>query len=118
VVRYSSYGVPVFLDMGAAPDPPLGAGEVRIAVEAAAVNPMDTKLPSGMIASEPLSTPKIPGLDAAGVVDELGEGVTGVAVGDRVLGAGSATIAQYAVLPHYWPVPDGVSMAVAAGLPT
>lgn len=117
-VQYSSYGGPDVLELGEAPEPHPGPGEVRIAVEAAAVNPMDTKLRSGMFASEPLSTPKIPGLDAAGVVDELGEGVTGVAVGDRVLGAGSATIAQYAVLPHYWPVPDGVSMAVAAGLPT
>jgi len=117
-VQYSSYGGPDVLELGEAPEPHPGPGEVRIAVEVAAVNPMDTKLRSGMFASEPLSIPQIPGLDAAGVVDELGEGVTDVAVGDRVFGAGSATMAQYAVLPHYWPVPGGVSMAVAAGLPT
>lgn len=117
-VQYNSYGSPDVLDLGEAPEPHPGPGEVRIAVEAAAVNPMDTKLRSGMFASKPLSEPKIPGLDAAGVVDELGEDVTDVAVGDRVFGAGSATMAQYAVLPHYWPVPEGVSMTVAAGLPT
>lgn len=117
-VQYNSYGGPEVLELGEAPEPHPGPGEVRIAVEASAVNPMDSKLRSGMFGSEPLSKPKIPGLDAAGVVDELGEGVTDVALGDRVFGAGSATMAQYAVLPHYWPVPDGLSMAAAAGLPT
>src|SRR5699024_4911722 len=106
-VQYAAYSGPDVLELGDAPEAHRGPGEVRIAVEAAAVNPMDTKLRSGMFASEPLSTPKIPGLDAAGVVDELGEGVTGGAVGARVLGAGSATIGQYAVLPDDWPVPAG-----------
>src|SRR5699024_293784 len=50
-VQYSSYGGPDVLELGEAPEPHPGPGEVRIAVEAAAVNPMDTKLRSGMFAS-------------------------------------------------------------------
>src|SRR5699024_9390923 len=90
----------------------------RIAVGASAVNRMDIKLRSGAMASTPLAHPRIPGLDAAGVVDQVGEGVTGVQVGDRVFGAGAATLAELAVLDHFTPVPEGLSLVQAAALPT
>ncbi len=58
------------------------------------------------------------GLDAAGVVDEVGEGVTDVAVGDRVFGEGADTYAEFAVLSAWAPMPDGLSFAEAAGYPS
>ena len=65
----------------------------------------------------PLDLPHVPGLEAAGVVDEVGEGVVGVAVGDRVFGNGSATYAELAVLKAFAPIPGALTMAEAAALP-
>jgi NADPH:quinone reductase-like Zn-dependent oxidoreductase len=59
----------------------------------------------------------VPGVEAAGVVDEVGEGVVGVAVGDRVFGSGSATYAELAVLKAFAPIPGALTMAEAAALP-
>lgn len=117
-VRYHEYGGPDVLRLEDAPAPEAGPGQVRIAVGASAVNRMDIKLRSGAMASTPLAHPRIPGLDAAGVVDQVGAGVTGVQVGDRVFGAGAATLAELAVLDHFTPVPEGLSLVQAAALPT
>ncbi|WP_022916778.1 NADP-dependent oxidoreductase [Ruania albidiflava] len=117
-VRYHEYGGPDVLRLEDAPAPEAGPGQVRIAVGASAVNRMDIKLRSGAMASTPLAHPRIPGLDAAGVVDQVGAGVTGVQVGDRVFGAGSATLAELAVLETFAPVPEGLSLVQAAALPT
>ncbi|HLS62339.1 MAG TPA: NADP-dependent oxidoreductase [Ruania sp.] len=117
-MRYHEYGEPAVLRLEEAPAPEAGPGQVRIAVGASAVNRMDIKLRSGALASRPLARPRIPGLDAAGVVDQVGEGVTDVQVGDRVFGAGSATLAELAVLDHFAPVPEGLSLVQAAALPT
>src|SRR5689334_10699816 len=66
------------------PEPHAGAGEVRIRVHAATVNPTDTGLVSGRYRDRHTAPgPYIPGADAAGVVDEVGEG-SRFAVGDRV----------------------------------
>ncbi len=117
-MRYHEYGGPEVLRLEDAPAPEAGPGQVRIAVEASAVNRMDTKLRSGAMASTPLTHPRTLGFDAAGVVDQVGDGVTGVQVGDRVLGAGSATLAELAVLDAFTPVPAGLSAVRAAALPT
>ncbi|MDR7273274.1 NADP-dependent oxidoreductase [Catenuloplanes atrovinosus] len=100
------------------PEPHAGPGRIRIAVEAAGVNAWDWKVRSGA-AGIAVTRPRIPGGDAAGVVDEVGDGVTGVAVGDAVLGVtdGGAT-AEHAVLTHWAAKPEALSFAVAAGLPT
>lgn len=117
-VLFDEYGDPEVLHLGEAPEPHAGSGQVRIAVEAASVNPMDWKIRSGsMAALMPLDLPSIPGLDAAGVVDEVGDEVTGVAVGDRVFGNGSAMTAEYAVLGAFAPVPTPLTFVEAAGLP-
>jgi NADPH:quinone reductase-like Zn-dependent oxidoreductase len=80
------------------------------------VNPADWKSVSGMLGNPPEDV-KVPGIDAAGVVDEVGEGVTGVQVGDPVFGqAASGSAAEYAVLSVWAAQPDAVSFEVAGAL--
>ena len=117
-VRYQKYGGPEVLRIADTPAPEAGPGQVRIAVAAASLNAMDLKLRSGEMASSPLQRSRGTGLDAAGVVNQVGPEVTGVRVGDRVFGAGSGTLAEQAVLKAFAPVPDGVSLTQAAALPT
>src|SRR5215470_2894584 len=101
-----------------------GPDEVRIAVRAAAVNPTDIGLREHG-AGEGLEPPWIPGMDAAGVVESVGDGVTRVAPGDEVMAAvtprrpeGGAH-AELIVVPEasVVAVPDGASLAQAATLP-
>lgn len=114
-LQFTRYGGPEILEWAEAPEPHAGAGQVRIAVRAASVNPIDWKLLSGAFSGgRPLSVPGRLGFDAAGVVDEVGEAVTGVAVGDEVLGLGSATLAEFAVLNSWVRKPPAVDWAVAA----
>ncbi|EGG48535.1 putative oxidoreductase [Streptomyces griseoaurantiacus M045] len=100
-----------------APDPHPGPGEIRIRVAAASVNPVDWKVRSGAVREVlPVDLPAVPGRDAAGVVDEIGEGVRGVGVGDRVFGLGGVTgaTAEFAVLSAWARTPDTWSDEEAA----
>jgi len=101
-----------------------GPGEVRLAVRAAAVNPTDIGLRAHGAGGD-LEPPWIPGMDAAGVVESVGEGVTRLAPGDAVMAAvtprrpeGGAQ-AEQIVVPEasVVAIPDGASMAQAATLP-
>jgi NADPH2:quinone reductase len=101
-----------------------GPGEVRIAVRAAAVNPTDIGLRENG-AGRDLEPPWVPGMDAAGVVESVGDGVDRLAPGDEVMAAvtprrpeGGAQ-AELIVVPvaSVVPVPDGASLAEAATLP-
>lgn len=76
------------LDYADMPDPVAGAGEVVIRVEAAGVNFPDGLLVQGLYQMKP-DAPFVPGMEAVGVVTALGDGVTGVAVGDRVASMGA-----------------------------
>ena len=97
-------------------EPHAGPGQVRVAVRAAGVNPIDWKIVSGLTGRSP-AAPTVPGVDAAGVVDEVGEGVTGVQVGSAVFGqATGGSAAEYAVLTSWAPKPEGTPFEVAAGL--
>ncbi|HYM57396.1 MAG TPA: NADP-dependent oxidoreductase [Solirubrobacteraceae bacterium] len=118
-VQFSEYGGPDVLHVADAQEPHAGAGQIRIAVEGAGVNPIDWKIRSGMMSEVmPVDLPSIPGSDVAGVVDEVGDGVTGVAVGDEVFGfAVGGGAAQHAVLEHYATKPADLWWAEAAGLP-
>lgn len=101
-VQFAEYGDSDVLQTVETVEPHAGSGQVRIAVRAAGVNAIDWKIRSGLIAQAmPRPLPSGIGMDAAGVVDEVGDGVTDVAVGDEVLGIGSATYAQYAVLTSW-----------------
>ena len=95
-IQYSQFGGPEVLELVDLPDPTPEPGQIRVAVRAAGVNPIDWKLRSGMRGGD---LPQTTGREVAGVVDALGEGVSGVAVGDEVFGfaaggGGGAEIAE------------------------
>ena len=114
-LQFKAYGGPEVLEWAEAPDSHPGPGQVRIAVRAASVNPIDWKAFSGaMSGGEPMAGTGYLGHDAAGVIDEVGEGVTGVAVGDEVFGRGRNTQADYAVLDSWAAKPPSIDWAVAA----
>jgi NADPH:quinone reductase-like Zn-dependent oxidoreductase len=117
-VQFAEYGGPEVLRVVEVDEPHAAAGQVRIAVRAAGVNGIDWKIRAGGLKDQrPIPLPAGTGLDAAGVVDEVGEGVTGVAVGDAVFGSGSATLAEFAVLSNWVAKPEGLSFEEAAGYP-
>ena len=114
-LQFRAYGGPEVLEWAEAPDPHAGPGQVRIAVRAASVNPIDWKMVTGALSGgQPMVGTGYLGYDAAGVVDEVGAGVTGVSVGDDVLGKGQNTQAEYAVLDSWAVKPSSVDWAVAA----
>jgi NADPH:quinone reductase-like Zn-dependent oxidoreductase len=114
-LQFTAYGGPEVLTWGDAPEPHAGPGQIRIAVRAASVNPIDWKTLAGaMSGGQPMVGTSYLGYDAAGVVDEVGEGVTDVAVGDDVLGRGQNTQAEYAVLDSWAAKPASIDWAVAA----
>jgi NADPH:quinone reductase-like Zn-dependent oxidoreductase len=121
------YGGPEVLEVRELPVPEPGPGEVRVRVAAATVNPTDLGLRDGRhAAADPdLRPPHIPGMELAGTVDAVGEGVTAWAPGDRVLGIvvpmrpeGGAQAEQVVVDARSLArVPAGASFAEAATLP-
>jgi NADPH:quinone reductase-like Zn-dependent oxidoreductase len=114
-LQFTEYGGPEVLAVAEAPEPHAGPGQIRIAVRAASVNPIDWKIFGGMMAGgKPMAGTGYLGNDAAGVVDEVGEGVSGVSVGDEVLGRGQGTMAEYAVLGSWAPKAASLDWAVAA----
>ncbi|WP_433061071.1 NADP-dependent oxidoreductase [Dactylosporangium sp. CS-033363] len=115
-VRFSRFGGPEVLELADLPEPHPGPGEIRIAVHAAGVNASDWKKREGLMDQE---LPQTLGYEAAGVADELGPGVAGVALGDRVYGFSTAGAAQaeLAVLSHWAPIPPSLSFPEAAALP-
>jgi len=114
-LQFTEYGEPGVITLGEAPEPHAGPGQIRIEVRAASVNPIDWKVRSGLYAQgKPLEGTGYLGFDAAGVVDEVGEGVTAVAVGDDVFGLGSNTQAEFALLDSWARKPSPVDWAVAA----
>src|SRR5437763_17218887 len=80
------------------PDPPTGPKQITIRMAGASINPIDWKLRSGAYqAFMPLELPAILGRDAAGVVVEVGEGVTSLRVGARVMGFVNRAYAELVV---------------------
>lgn len=117
-VVFEEFGGPEVLHLGQAPEPQAGPGQVRVRVEAVALNPFDGKVRSGAMESAfRTRLPGTPGLEAAGVVDQAGPDVAGVAPGDRVTGWTSRGAAELALLKLWAPVPDGLTASQAAALP-
>ncbi|RQW19581.1 zinc-binding alcohol dehydrogenase [Rhodobacteraceae bacterium CH30] len=103
------------------PRPAPAAGEIRLRVAAAALNPVDAKL---CVGGHPAwRWPHVPGVDAAGVVDAVGEGVDAAWLGRRVIAhtalALPGTFAQWVVTPAHAvsTVPDEIDLVTAASLP-
>jgi NADPH:quinone reductase len=96
----NDYGPPSQLTVTDVADPQPGAGEVLVAVEAAALNPFDLKVLTGALREfAPIEFPYIPGMDAAGTIAAVGPGVTRFSGGEEVFGFfGPGTIAEYAVI--------------------
>jgi NADPH:quinone reductase-like Zn-dependent oxidoreductase len=114
-LQFRAYGGPEVLEWAEAPDPHVGPGQIRIAVRAGSVNPIDWKTISGALSGgKPMESTGYLGSDAAGVVDEVGDGFTGVTVGDEVFGRGQHTQAEYAVLGSWAAKPPSIDWAVAA----
>ncbi len=114
---YRSYGDPSVLTVEDIPEPHAGPRQVRIRAAAASVNPVDWKFRAGYMAEFiPVEFPAIPGNDAAGVVDEVGEDVAGVSIGDRVFGTTMlGGTAEEVVLTAWAAVPDALTFEQAAG---
>jgi NADPH:quinone reductase len=116
-VGVKDYGAtPELLDV---PKPAAGPGQVLVRVEAAGVNPVDAIIASGAYGRPPL--PLVMGVDFAGRVETVGEGVTRYAVGDPVFGRADGTYAEYVVVDETGPLspaPDAVELKTAAALPT
>jgi NADPH:quinone reductase-like Zn-dependent oxidoreductase len=141
---FEKHGGTEVLQHGERPTPEPGSGEVRVAVRAAGLNHLDIFVREGL-PGVPL--PQIPGADGAGVVDRIGSGVEGLALGDRVLiqpglycnacefcRAGeqslcvkfrilgehtSGTFAEFVVVPvrNVFPIPEGLSFEEASAFP-
>jgi NADPH2:quinone reductase len=118
-IRVHEFGGPEVLSYEDAPEPTPAPGQVVVRVRAVGVNPVDTYIRAGVYAVKP-PRPYTPGFDAAGDVEAVGEGVTGVRVGERVYTAGSLTGA-YAELTlclesQVHALPQRVSYAEGAGV--
>ena len=113
------YGGPEVMKLEDVPTPDPKGTQILVKIEAAGVNPVDTYLRSGIYANAP-KPPYTPGKDAAGVVEEVGNGITRFKAGDRVYTAGSitGTYAEYSLCDetHLGRLPENVSFEQGAGI--
>ena len=122
-IVFEKFGGPEVLQVVDVPEPHAGPGQIRLRVTAAGLNPVDWKLASLPEAAERfgVTLPSGFGADVAGVVDEVGDGVTEFALGDRVYGgARHRAVAEFAVLTpgtdSVQRTPDGLPDEVAGAL--
>jgi NADPH:quinone reductase-like Zn-dependent oxidoreductase len=99
IAQFAEYGDPDVLRIIDVPAPTAGQGQVRVAVRAAGVNPIDAKTVEGLMRNViALNLPAGVGADVSGVVDQVGPGVSEFAVGDEVLGSSvTPSFAEYAL---------------------
>lgn len=124
-IVYTEFGSPDVLHLMEIPDPVIaGSDEVVVRIEAAGVNPIDTKLRSGKRPSKPITEPRAVGFDGAGVIEAVGDGVTGFVVGDRVairdtLGTYATSMIvrahNLALLPDAVTAAEGAAIGIPAG---
>ncbi|MEV7548875.1 NADP-dependent oxidoreductase [Amycolatopsis sp. NPDC089917] len=119
-IAFTEYGDSGVLHVLERELPEPGPGQVRVAVRAAGVNPIDWKIRAGLMAEVfPAAFPAVPGGDLSGVVDAIGEGVTAFAAGDEVLGSGNGGYAEYVLADpaKLTRKPESLSWELAAALP-
>ena len=118
-IRVNEFGAPEVMKVEEVPDPKPGVGQVVVRLYAAGVNPVDTYIRLGMYAAGP-EVPYTPGMDGAGIIEEVGEGVKNFHIGDRVYTARSlsGTYAEKVLCmeSQVHPLPDNVTFAEGAGL--
>lgn len=118
-IRVERLGPPDVMELQDVPAPTPGPGEVRIEVEAVGINFADVLSVAGEYLTR-TRVPYTPGMEFAGIVESLGEGVTGVQVGQRVAAlGGSGALARYSVVnaAGLIPVPENLSGAQSAAFP-
>jgi NADPH:quinone reductase-like Zn-dependent oxidoreductase len=113
-IQFSEFGGPEVLELVELPDPTPAAGQIRIRVRAVGINPIDSKIRSGAMGGD---LPRRTGVECSGVVDELGPGVTDVAVGDEVFASAAGAAAELALSAFYAPIPPSLDFVAAAALP-
>jgi NADPH:quinone reductase-like Zn-dependent oxidoreductase len=123
-VRFHAFGGPEVLRYEDVDVPTPRAGEVRVRVTATSYNSVDATIRAGGLQDRaPVQLPHVPGVDVAGTVDALGDGVDAIAVGDRVVGllpmtaAGAAAEHVIASADSLAGVPRCLPLAALAGLP-
>jgi NADPH2:quinone reductase len=118
-IQIQRFGGPEVLEYREIPTPKPGPGEILVRVHAAGVNPYDTYMRAGTYAIKP-ALPYVPGSDAAGTVEAVGDGVKKVKVGDRVYTAKTLTgaYAEYTLAneSQVYPLPANISFGQGAGL--
>jgi len=122
-IRAHEFGGPDVLRLDTIADPVVGPGQVTVRLHAAGVNPFDTYMLAGTYAIKP-PLPYSPGCDGAGVVEAVGDGVTGVKAGDRVYIGGTADHQSYGAYrqvvvctpSQVHPLPDRVSFSEGAAV--
>lgn len=122
-IRIHQFGDPSVMKLEEIPGKSVAAGQVAVTVKAAGVNPVDTYIRSGVYAVLP-SLPYTPGIDGAGIVDAVGDGVRDFKPGDRVYFGGSVdgrAVGAYAERAVCLPeqvhrLPEGISFTQGAGL--
>ncbi|MCA1222526.1 NADP-dependent oxidoreductase [Streptomyces sp. 8L] len=121
-LQFDRFGTPEVIVLRDVPKPEPGPGQIRIAVRACGLTPADWVVVDGLFADRLPPLPRGLGLEVAGTVDALGEGVTGVEAGDRVFGPATfdgptAGAAEFALMAAWARVPEGVTVEQAAALP-
>ena len=118
-ISYDEYGGPEVLRLAEVTEPHAGPGQVRVKIVAAAVNPIDVKIRQGRAPQMgPPSLPAVPGVEGAGIVDEVGAGVSGVSIGDEVmLWTDTGASAEYALASDFALKPACLDWETAAALP-
>jgi NADPH:quinone reductase-like Zn-dependent oxidoreductase len=115
-IQYENYGGPEVLAVVELPEPHAARNQIRVAVKAVGVNPVDWKFRQGTMGGE---LPRRTGIEVAGVVDEVGAGVSDAKLGDEVFGSvvGGDGAADFALLEQYAQIPPSLDFAGAAALP-
>lgn len=119
-IAITSYGGPDVLKLVERPEPQPSRGEVRVRVRAAGVNRADLLQRMGRYPAPPDAPPDVPGLEFAGEIDALGDGVTDFRPGDRVFGLVSGGAYAEAIVAHARAlarIPDALDFTAAAAIP-
>jgi len=123
-MRFHEYGDPGVLRYEDVERPVAGAGQVLVRVAATSFNGVDGNIRAGFMQGPiPVALPHTPGIDVSGTVEALGDGVTGLRVGDQVIGflpmAGTGAAAEYVLAPAevLAAAPTSIALTDAAALP-